>query len=226
MRETGRSCRSPEGVKGRGQREALRSPRIPGQRSAGRYEDPNEAGNATSELCEHRRPEGLEWRAHGAKRSAQPRNTAQASAQAGAKTPMKQGVPQASSASIGGPKGWSGEHTEQSAVRSHGTPRKRQRRAVRRCGTTIANCGKPALPSTRGCEKTFVFSQPRSIPAMAAAARSPREKGRAIFPAFRARPYPHFAKKPREGMTRPFTKQCQNGHNCSCRSIISLHSSG
>ena len=67
------------------QREALRSPRIPGQRSAGRYEDPNEAGSAASELCEHRRPEGLEWRAHGAKRSAQPRNTAQASAQGGAK---------------------------------------------------------------------------------------------------------------------------------------------
>ena len=54
-------------------------------------------------------------------------------------SPMKQGVPQASSASIGGPKGWSGEHTEQSAVRSHGTPRKRQRRAVRRCGTTMLN---------------------------------------------------------------------------------------
>ena len=33
----------------------------------------------------HRRPEGLEWRAHEAKRSAQPRNTAQASAQGGAK---------------------------------------------------------------------------------------------------------------------------------------------
>ena len=43
MRETGRSRRSPEGVEGRGQREALRSPGIPGQRSAGRYEDPNEA---------------------------------------------------------------------------------------------------------------------------------------------------------------------------------------
>ncbi len=33
----------------------------------------------------NRRPEGLEWRAHEAKRSAQPRNTAQASAQGGAK---------------------------------------------------------------------------------------------------------------------------------------------
>ena len=32
---------------------------------------------------------------------------------------------------IGGPKGWSGEHTKRSAVRSHGTPRKRQRRAER-----------------------------------------------------------------------------------------------
>ena len=50
VRETGRCRRSPEGVKGRGQREALRSPGIPGQRSAGRYEDPNEAGSATSEL--------------------------------------------------------------------------------------------------------------------------------------------------------------------------------
>ena len=38
-----------------------------------------------SEPREQRRPEGLEWRAHGAKRSAQPRNTAQASAQGGAK---------------------------------------------------------------------------------------------------------------------------------------------
>ena len=37
-----------------------------------------------------------------------------------------------------GPKGWSGEHTKRSAVRSHGTPRKRQRRAVRRCKTTEA----------------------------------------------------------------------------------------
>ena len=49
--ETGRSRRSPEGVEGRGQREALRSPGIPGQRSAGRYEDPNEAGSAASELA-------------------------------------------------------------------------------------------------------------------------------------------------------------------------------
>ena len=77
----------------------------------------------------------LEPRGHGAKRSPQGRNTAQAlaqggakvwddhaelrnsakrsaapeyrasEAQAGTKTPMKQGVPQASSASIGGPKG-------------------------------------------------------------------------------------------------------------------------
>ena len=36
---------------------------------------PNEAGRATSELASVRRPEGLKWRAHGAKRSAQPRNT-------------------------------------------------------------------------------------------------------------------------------------------------------
>ena len=32
-------------------------------------------GRAASELASVRRPEGLEWRAHGAKRSAQPRNT-------------------------------------------------------------------------------------------------------------------------------------------------------
>ena len=49
--ETGRSRRSPEGVEGRGQREALRSPGIPGQRSAGRYEDPSETGNIASALC-------------------------------------------------------------------------------------------------------------------------------------------------------------------------------
>ena len=42
-------------------------------------------GRAASELASVRRPEGLKWRAHGAKRSAQPRNTAQASAQGGAK---------------------------------------------------------------------------------------------------------------------------------------------
>ena len=42
-------------------------------------------GSTASELANVRRPEGLEWRAHGAKRSAQPRNTAQASAQGGAK---------------------------------------------------------------------------------------------------------------------------------------------
>ena len=46
---------------------------------------PNEQGRTASALCAHRRPEGLEWRAHEAKRSAQPRNTAQASAQGGAK---------------------------------------------------------------------------------------------------------------------------------------------
>ena len=47
-------------------------------------DEPSEAGSAASELANMRRPEGLEWRAHGAKRSAQPRNTAQASAQGGA----------------------------------------------------------------------------------------------------------------------------------------------
>ena len=55
--------------------------------------------------------------------------------------PSEAGSTASELANIGGPKGWSGEHTEQSAVRSHGTPRKRQRRAVRRCKTTIANCG-------------------------------------------------------------------------------------
>ena len=49
--ETGRSRRSPEGVEGRGQREALRSPGIPGQRSAGRYEDPSKARRTANELA-------------------------------------------------------------------------------------------------------------------------------------------------------------------------------
>ena len=49
-------------------------------------DEPSEAGSTASELANVRRPEGLKWRAHGAKRSAQPRNTAQASAQGGAKT--------------------------------------------------------------------------------------------------------------------------------------------
>ena len=35
---------------------------------------------------------------------------------------MKQGGPLVRFAHIEGPKGWSGEHTERSAVRSHGTP--------------------------------------------------------------------------------------------------------
>ena len=56
--ETGRSCRSPEGVEGRGQREALRSPGIPGQRSAGRYEDPSKARKAASELANIGGPKG------------------------------------------------------------------------------------------------------------------------------------------------------------------------
>ena len=67
--------------RGEGERtrpKGVRSPGIPGQRSAGRYEDPSETGNIASALCERRRPEGLEWRAHGAKHSAQPRNTGQA----------------------------------------------------------------------------------------------------------------------------------------------------
>ena len=40
-------------------------------------------------------------------------------------SPMSKGGPLVRFAHIEGPKGWSGEHTEQSAVRSHGTPRKR-----------------------------------------------------------------------------------------------------
>ena len=53
--------------------------------------------------------------------------------------PSEAGSTASELANIGGPKGWSGEHTEQSAVRSHGTPRKRQRRAVRRRGATMLN---------------------------------------------------------------------------------------
>ena len=56
-----------------------------------------------------------------AKRSAAPEYRA-SEAQAGTKTPMKQGGPLVRFAHIEGPKGWSGEHTERSAVRSHGTP--------------------------------------------------------------------------------------------------------
>src|SRR5699024_11685491 len=92
---------------------------------------------------ERRRPEGLECRAHGAKRSAQPRNTAQAKRRAVRTAEARRaGVSSTRSkaqcaatehraseaqggANGGGPKGWSVEHTEQSAVRSHGTPRKR-----------------------------------------------------------------------------------------------------
>ena len=62
------------------------------------------------------------WRGEdSAKRSAAPEYRA-SEAQAGTKTPMKQGGPLVRFAHIEGPKGWSGEHTERSAVRSHGTP--------------------------------------------------------------------------------------------------------
>ena len=69
VRETGRSkpnekenCK-PSGAAGRPlrieeQREALRSPGIPGQRSAGRYEDPSKARKAASELANVGGPKG------------------------------------------------------------------------------------------------------------------------------------------------------------------------
>ena len=48
-------------------------------------------------------------------------------AQAGTKTPVKQGASQVHFAHIGGPKGWSVEHTERSVVRRHGTLGRRRR---------------------------------------------------------------------------------------------------
>ena len=111
----------------------------------------------------------LEPRGHGAKRSPQGRNTAQAlaqggakvwddhaelrnsakrsaapecrasEAQAGTKTPMKQGASQERFANGGGPKGWSGERTERSTVRSHGTPRKRSAVRCERSEATMLN---------------------------------------------------------------------------------------
>ena len=67
------------------------------------------------------------------------KETAQPVAAIAVDEPSEAGSTASELANIGGPKGWSGEHTEQSAVRSHGTPRKRQRRAVRRRGATMLN---------------------------------------------------------------------------------------
>ena len=67
------------------------------------------------------------------------KEAAQPVAAIAADEPSEAGSAASELANIGGPKGWSGEHTEQSAVRSHGTPRKRQRRAVRRRGATMLN---------------------------------------------------------------------------------------
>ena len=51
---------------------------------------------------------------------------------------------------IGGPKGWSGEHTKRSAVRSHGTPRKR---SAGRCEDAGRLCRtEPANKKSRGNE--------------------------------------------------------------------------
>ena len=53
-------------------------------------------------------------------------------------------------ASSGGPKGWSGEHTKRSAVRSHGTPRKR---SAERCEDAERPCRtEPANKKSRGNE--------------------------------------------------------------------------
>ena len=104
-------------------------------------------GRAASALCAHRRPEGLEWRAHGAKRSAQPRNTAQASAQGGAKmrndhaelwnrSPFAfQSSPAACTAGAHEARALCAKQREVSPM-SQGTLQ-----AARRSRVTIANCG-------------------------------------------------------------------------------------
>ena len=60
------------------------------------------------------------------------KETAQPVAAIAVDEPSEAGSTASELANIGGPKGWSGEHTEQSAVRSHGTPRKR---SAGRCET-------------------------------------------------------------------------------------------
>ena len=68
---------------------------------------------------------------------------------------------------IGGPKGWSGEHTKRSAVRSHGTPRRRRR----------ARCEDAERPFRL---RMAVAGGARSARAVGEAARSkPNEQGRA-----------------------------------------------
>ena len=90
------------------------------------------------------------WRGEdSAKRSAAPEYRA-SEAQAGTKTPVKQGTSQVRFANGGGPKGWSGEHTERSTVRSHGTPGKRSAVRCERSEATMLNCGTVARRSRDG----------------------------------------------------------------------------
>ena len=65
-------------------------------------------------------------------------------------SPMKQGASQERFANGGGPKGWSGEHTERSTVRSHGTPGKRSAVRCERSEATMLNCGTVARRSRDG----------------------------------------------------------------------------
>ena len=126
--ETGRSRRSPEGVEGRGQREALRSPGIPGQRSAGRYEDPSETGSNASALCAHRRPRSG-WSVEDTERSGVRRGNPSVSfADSSPYTGEPLGRRKARAVRTRRPRGgWSVEHTERSVVRRHGTLGRRRR---------------------------------------------------------------------------------------------------
>ena len=99
-------------------------------------DEPSEAGSISSELCERRRPEGLEWRAHEAKRSAQSKAAKRLEARGAHEaralwakqrvvSPMRQGAPQASLRAM------RNDHAElwprPKGVRSAGTPRRRRR---------------------------------------------------------------------------------------------------
>ena len=99
-------------------------------------DEPSEAGRAASALCAHRRPEGLKWRAHEAKRSAQSKAAKRLEARGAHEaralwakqrvvSPMRQGAPQASLRAM------RNDHAElwprPKGVRSAGTPRRRRR---------------------------------------------------------------------------------------------------
>ena len=93
-------------------------------------------GRTASALCAHRRPEGLKWRAHEAKRSAQSKAAKRLEARGAHEaralwakqrvvSPMRQGAPQASLRAM------RNDHAElwprPKGVRSAGTPRRRRR---------------------------------------------------------------------------------------------------